>query len=183
MNKSSKGFVWIVFHNVSKAQFSALLSHLPLSISQQNSRKFSEKMKIFNFRSDFFAFMRNKNRHLKLLFRQLLVLFEGQIICIFSCFAMNHISEKGEVSLKKVKIFDFQPIIQSFFLMNYIFKGFIWVDFHSVSKAQFSAFLSYLPLSIFQQICRKFGELSGIFSVLSIYLLWSQIKSYLSVLI
>ena len=55
-NNISKGYIMVIFHSVSKIQLSAFLSVLPLSISQQNCRKFSEKMKIFNFWSNFLRF-------------------------------------------------------------------------------------------------------------------------------
>ena len=64
---------------------------------------------------------------------------------------------------KNRKFSNISQFLKSFCVRNIKCKGFIWVAFHSVSMAQFSAFLSFLPLSISQQNCRKFSEKSGIF--------------------
>ena len=47
---------WVAFYSVSKFNVSVFCFYLPLSIYQQNSRKFSEKMKIFNFWSNFLRY-------------------------------------------------------------------------------------------------------------------------------
>ena len=109
-----------------------------------------------------FFHTKNKNIHLKLLFWQLLILLPRLSVLHFFIFRHNRYLEKVEISVKKLKIFEYQPVFESFCFRNNIFKGFIWVVFHSFSKAQFCVSPFYSPLSISEQICRKFGEKSGI---------------------
>ena len=75
-----------------------------------------------------------------------------------------------KIVASKLREFSVKPFqFKSNFLSscaNNRFQGTVWVVFHGISKALFSAYLSYLPLSISQQNCRKFSEKSGIFSVL-----------------
>ena len=111
-NVKFKGFIWVFFHSLPKAQLSAFLSVLPSSISQQICRKFSEKMKILFFVPIIFAFMLNKNRHLNLLIRQLLLLLPGLIVFHFFIFRHNgylkkkrNFSEKSENFRKFFKAF------------------------------------------------------------------------------
>ena len=121
--------------------------------------------------------------HPKLLFQQLFCPTSKAKCFAFFMFRHNWYLKKGEISMKKVKIFECWPIFQSFCVRSNILKGFIWVVFHSVSKAQFSSFLfvcNYLYLTNLSKIQWK---MRNIFGFNKFYLLWSLIKSYLSVLI
>ena len=102
----------------------------------------------------------------------------------FFVFQHNPYLKKMSIFSEKMKIFEYSSIFQSFCVKQNKFKGYIWVAIHIVFKTQFSAFLSYLPLFISQQSCRKFSENREFFSVFSqVFLLWSFNKSDLSVLI
>ena len=101
----------------------------------------------------------------------------------FSVFDIIGISKIREFQWK-TKVFECLSIFLSFCVRNNISKGFIWVAFHTVSKVQFSAFLSYFPLSLSQQNCREFSENQEFFRFLFKFpLLWSWNKSYIIVLI
>ena len=125
--------------------------------------------------------MLNKNRYLKLSSRQLLVLLPRLSVLHFFAFGYNRYLKKAKFQWKNGKFF--QSVLKLLCWELHIQRIYS-VSFQSISKAQFFAFLSYLRLSISQQISQKFSENQEFFRYLVKFsLLWSQNKSYLNLLI
>ena len=75
---------------------------------------------------------------------------------LFLCFKIIHISKKmRNFSEKKWKILNFSQLFKAF-VSNNIFKGFSWVPFRSVCKADFSSFC----LSLHYPYLNKIVEIS-----------------------
>ena len=72
-------------------------------------------------------------------------------------------------------------IFQSFCVRINISQGFIWVAFHSGSRAHFSAFHSSLPLSISQKNVKNSVKVENFFGFQSNFSVFSQIFSTQSV--
>ena len=128
-----------------------------IHVSTKISKMSSDKMDNFDFWSIFLRFHVRNNSYLKFWLRQLsVVLVWLSVLLCFGFPQSSCLKSLRNIGEKKWKFSNISHFFQSFCVFgNNISKAFIWVAFHSVSKAHSSASLSYLPLSISQQNCRK----------------------------
>lgn len=77
-----KGTIWVAFHAVSRAHFSAFLRFCYYPYLNKNFENVSEKMKMFDPSSHFLRFYVRNKSYLKFLFRQLFWYFQAKLCAI-----------------------------------------------------------------------------------------------------